>query len=140
MFHINLLHINIFYQYLADCLLNSNMHLFSLIQSLLLLIFYMDDVEYIAFWVIFVLFSFVLSSKFVDEIFFNIVFGNSVLHTFPAFVSYGYDVIRSNVSILLSSLLFSAILLTLSVNTLCVSLLNLCCDFNMGLLLNKQFL
>ena len=100
----------------------------------------MDDVEYIAFWVIFVLFSFVLSSKFVDEILFNIVFQNSVLHTFPAFVSYGYDVILSNVSILSSSLLFSAILLTLSVNTLYVSLLNLCCDFNMGLLLNKQFL
>ena len=41
-----LLHIDIFYKYLVEYLLNLKMHLFFLIQNLLLLIFCMDDLEY----------------------------------------------------------------------------------------------
>ena len=44
--HKDVLHTNIIYQYLADYLLNSIMHLFFQIQNLLLLVFYMDDLEY----------------------------------------------------------------------------------------------
>ena len=57
-------------------------------------------------------------------------FSNSVLHTFPAFTPYGYDAILSKFCNLLSSLLLNAVCLTSSVNTLCTSLLNLCCDLN----------
>ena len=42
-FHMDLLHINIFDQYLADYFLNLIMHLFFQIQNLQLLIFSMDD-------------------------------------------------------------------------------------------------
>ena len=45
-FHMDLLHTNIFDQDLADCLLNLITHLFFQIQNLLLLAFYMDDLEY----------------------------------------------------------------------------------------------
>ena len=49
----------------------------------------------------------------------------SLLHTLKAFVPYGYVLILSKVCNLLSSLLLSVILLTSSVYTQCVSLLNL---------------
>ena len=42
----DLLHINMFYQCLDDYLLNLRMHLFFQIQNLQLLIFCMDDLEY----------------------------------------------------------------------------------------------
>ena len=64
----------------------------------------------------------------------------SLSHTLKAFVLYGYVVTLSNVFNLLSSLLFSAILLTPSVYTLWWSLLNLSYDFNMVLLLNDESL
>ena len=50
---------------------------------------------------------------------------------FPVFVYYGYDVILLKVFNLLSSLLFSAILLISSVYTLCPLLFSLCCYFHM---------
>ena len=55
---------------------------------------------------------------------------SSVLHTLQALVPEVYDVIQSKVCNLLSSSLLSAILLISSVYTSCLSLLNLCCDFN----------
>ena len=48
MVQMDLLHTDIFYQYLAGCLLNSIVHLLFQIQSLLLLVFCMDDLEYMA--------------------------------------------------------------------------------------------
>ena len=42
------MHITTFYQYFAGCLLNSVMHLFFQIQSPLLLMFSIDDLEYVA--------------------------------------------------------------------------------------------
>ena len=65
---------------------------------------------------------------------------NSVLHTFPALDPYGYVVFLSKVDTLFSSLLLSTILLTFSVYTSCLSLLNLCCDFNTTFLFNRQSL
>ena len=62
----------------------------------------------------------------------------SLSYTLRAFVPYKYVVIPSFCN-LLSSLLFSAILLTYSVYTLCASLLNRCCDFGMISLLSNQF-
>ena len=62
---------------------------------------------------------------------------NSVLHNFPALITQGYDVILSNVCSLLPSSLLSAILLISSVYTLCASLLDHCCDFNVISLFNK---
>ena len=56
---------------------------------------------------------------------------SSFLHTFPTFTKYGYDSILSKTCHLSSSLLLNAILLISSVNTLCASILNLCCDINM---------
>ena len=44
----DLLHIGIFYQYLADCLLNSIMHLSFLILNHLQRVFCMNDLEYMA--------------------------------------------------------------------------------------------
>ena len=64
---------------------------------------------------------------------------NSVLHTFPKLVPWG-NVILSKVCNLLSSLLPSAILLISPVYTLCASLLNLCYDFDIISLSNKQSL
>ena len=62
----------------------------------------------------------------------------SLSHTLKAFALYVYVVILSKVCNLLSSLLLSAILFICSVYKLCDSLLNLCCDCSIGLLLNKQ--
>ena len=62
----------------------------------------------------------------------------SLSYTLKAFNPYRYVVILSKVCNLLSSLLLSAILFICSVYKLCDSLLNLCCDCSIGLLLNKQ--
>ena len=48
LFHMDLLRTNIFYQCLVDFLLNLIINLFFQILSLLLLIFCMDDLEYLA--------------------------------------------------------------------------------------------
>ena len=64
----------------------------------------------------------------------------SLLHTLKSFVPYGYVAILSNVCYLLLSLLLSAILLISLVYTQCDSFLNVCCDFSMISLLNKQSL
>ena len=57
----------------------------------------------------------------------------SFLHTRSLLVPFSYISIQSIDWILLSLLALIAILLTSSVNTLCFSLLNLCCDFNIYL-------
>ena len=46
--HRDLFHINIFYQYLGDSMLDLIMHWFFLINNLLLLVFCMDDLEFMA--------------------------------------------------------------------------------------------
>ena len=73
--------------------------LFFLIQSFQLLIFCMDDLAYEVTLncVLFVLFSFVTSSKSI------VYYSNSVLHVFPAFAPYGCDAIPSKFCNLLSS-------------------------------------
>ena len=79
--------------------------LFLLIQSFQLLIFCLDDLEYEVGLncVLFVLFSFVTSSKLII-LYFNFVYcSNSVLHVFPAFAPYGYDALLSKFCNLLSS-------------------------------------
>ena len=53
---------------------------------------------------------------------------------------YGYDVTPSNLCSLLSLLLLNVILLIFSMNTLCASLLGLCCDFSIISLFSQQFL
>ena len=65
---------------------------------------------------------------------------NSFLHTFPTFVLDTYDVTSLDDCSLLSTLKLDAILLTFSVNTLCDSLLNRCCDLNIVGLFSKHFL
>ena len=56
------------------------------------------------------------------------------LHTRSLLISYAYVSIESIDSILLSSFEVKAIFLIFSIKTLCVSLLNLCCVFNISLL------
>ena len=131
----DLLDTNEFYQYLADCLLNLIMHLFLLIQNLLLVIFYINDLEYMA----------ALDYALCYFHFYNLktnhlyLLSTSVLHAFPTLAPYGYDVFQSNAFRLLSSLLLPAILLISSVYTYCASFLNVCCNFNMISLIHKQF-
>ena len=134
----DLLHINIFYQYLVDGLLNLITHLFFLIQNLQLLIFFMDDLEYRPFGIC--CFIFTCNIIKINHFIPDTLFSNSVLHTFPAFAPYGYDVILWKVCNRLSSLLLNAILWISSVYTLCNLFLNLCCDFNIISLFSKQFL
>ena len=63
-----------------------------------------------------------------------------VLHNFEILVQYGYDVLVSKVFDLLLSLILSAIFLISSVYTLCVSLLNLCCNAKMLLKMLRSFI
>ena len=119
--------IQIYYQYLADYLLNLIMHLFFQVQNLLFLIFCMDDMEYMT-TLNSALFYFHLNNHlYLTRI--------SLSH-----VPYGHAVIMPKVCNLLSSLLLSVILLISSVYSLCASLLNLCCGFSVIPFLNKQFL
>ena len=133
------LHINIFHQYLADYSLNLTMHLFSLIQSLLLLIFCIDDLEYMAAFD-YVLTYFHLHNRQNWSFIFTYQLCFASLPTFPTLIPKGYDVILSKVCNILSSLLLSAVLLISSVCTLCTPFSNLCCDFNIASLFNKPFL
>ena len=132
----DLLHINTFYQYIADYLLNLIMHLFFQIQILQLLIFCIDDLEYMT-----------TSNQMLCLVFISIItkvnhlylLGISLLFTLRAFVPYAYVLLLSNFCNLLSSLLLSAIWLNYSVYTQCGSLLNLCCKFSMVSFLNRQY-
>ena len=64
---------------------------------------------------------------------------SSFLLTRSLLVPYAYVSIESNDCILLSSFELNAILLISSVKTLCLSLLNLCCVFNIDLLFLMNF-
>ena len=115
----DLLRINIFYQCLVDFLLNLIINLFFQILNLQLLIFYMDDLEYMA---NFIMFGFIfikcnsinITIK-VDHFIFQKInlfaISFSLSHTLKVFVPYGYVLILSDVCNLLSSLLLSASLL-----------------------------
>ena len=102
------------------------MYLFFLSQNIQLLIFCMDDLEYMT-----ILFHFMFILRYCN---------NSLLHTFLTFAWHGYDVTLTKVCNLLSSLLLNSILSVSSVNTLFAWLLNLSCDFNMILSFSKKFL
>ena len=79
-------------------------------------------------WPLWIMFSFIFIGIIIKINHFIFTYlSNSVLHKFAAFVTYGYDVVN-------------AILLISSVYTLCASLLNLCCDFNIISFLNRQYL
>ena len=73
------------------------MHLFFQILSLLLLIFCMDDLEYMASFYCLILFSLTISSKLIIYTLHCILLSISLSHTLKAFVPYGYVVILSNV-------------------------------------------
>ena len=60
---------------------------------------------------------------------------SSFLHTKSLFIPYSYISIESIDCILLLSFEHKAISLISSVKTLCLSLLNLCCVFNISLLI-----
>ena len=113
------------------------MNLFFQIQSLQLLVFCMDDQE------------FVTNLDYFFYVFFcNIIKVNhfsyrftTLLHLVSSFpltrsllVPYAYASIESNDCFHLSSFELNAVLLISSVKTLCLSLLNLCCVFNIDLL------
>ena len=117
------------------------MHLFFLMQNLQLLVFCMDGREFVATIVFLYIFScnFTRVSPYIHFFIFGCL-NNSALHTIPGPRPYGYEMIPSRISILLSSLALRAILLTFSVNTLCASHLNLCWDFNIVLLLFRHSL
>ena len=102
------------------------MYLFFLSMNIQLLIFCMDDLEYMT-----ILFQFMFIFRYCN---------NSLLHTFLTFAWHGYDVTLTKVCNLLSSLLLNSILSVSSVNTLFAWLLNLSCDFNMILSFSKKFL
>ena len=65
---------------------------------------------------------------------------SSLLLTKPLLVPYAYISIESIDCILLSSFKLKAILLISSVETLCLSLLNFCCIFNIDLLFFINYL
>ena len=110
--HVDLLHRNIFYQYLAGFLLNLKLHLFFQTLSLLLLVFCMDDLEYMA-PLNYVVFCFHSRNhqKFIKI---YILLSISLSHNLKAFIPYRYVVILSDLCNLLSSLLLCAVLLICS--------------------------
>ena len=108
------------------------MNLFFLIKSLQLLLFYMDDKEFLpnSDYVL-LFFSFITSSKLI--IFFIVTFNLFLSLTKSLLAPYTYVSIESVDCILLSLFELKAILLISSVKTLCFSLLNICCIFNIDL-------
>ena len=121
------------------------MRLFCQISSLQLLIFCTDDQEFVAnFIFIYVFFCIIIIVN--HFLFFLHCYVSYVtflfLHCYVSFflciiyffVSYAYVSIESIDCILLWLLAINAILLTSSINTLCFSLLNLCCHFDISLL------
>ena len=108
------------------------MNLFFLIKSLQLLLFYMDDKEFLPnsdYVPLF--FSFITSSKLI--IFFIVTFNLFLSLTKSLLAPYTYVSIESVDCILLSLFELKAILLISSVKTLCFSLLNICCIFDIDL-------
>ena len=114
------------------------MNLFFQIQSLQFLIFFMDDQEFVA----------NLLYVFFYALFCNIINVNHFLYRFiillhlissfsltrSLLVPYAYVSIKSIDCIFLSSFETKAILLISSIKTLCLSILNLCCVFNIDFL------
>ena len=107
------------------------MHLFFQVQSLQLLIFCMDDQEFLPIWCFFMS-SLEIESKL--NIFLLLHLISSFLHGKSLFILCAYVSTKSNDCIFLSSFELNAILLISSVKALCFSLLNLCCVFNVSLL------
>ena len=66
-------------------------------------------------------------------------YNNSVLHALSALAPYGYEMVPSCISYLLSLPAFNGILLTFSVNTFCVWLPNLYCDFIIVSFFSRHF-
>ena len=86
MLHADLLHIDKFYQYLVDDLLNLITHLCVLIQKLQLLIFCMDDLEYVAILDYVLFFFFICTIIKINHFTLDIALSNSAMHTFPTFM------------------------------------------------------
>ena len=118
------------------------MNFFFQIQSLQLLIFYMDYQE-LAANLDYILLCFLCSVIKIDHFLHRFIMllhlVSSFLHIKSLHVPHASVSIESFDCILLSSLALNAILLTFSVNTLCFSLLNLCCVFNINLLFFYKF-
>ena len=133
--------INKSYQYLICDLLDLVMHLFFQIQDLQLLILDMDGQEVL---INLIMLFYVFFGNIVKVKHFCIVL---LYYYVSFFCSYILDLclfhmhmhIESVDYIILSSLELLAILLTTSVKTLCLSLLNICCVFNIGLFFNEFF-
>ena len=133
----DLLHINLLYQYLAVCLLNLIMYfVFSDPEPPLISVVYGGSGIYGYFEWCSVFFFISIIIK-INHLY---LLSISLSHTSKAFAPCGYFVILPNVCNLLLSLHLSAILLISSAYLQCASFLNLCCDFSMVLYLNKQSL
>ena len=119
------------------------MNLFFQIQNLQPLIFCMDDQELqpISIMLFYVFFGNIVKVN--HLLYYFIILANLIstfLHTRSLLVPSAYASTGSVGCILLSSLALNAVLLPSSVNTLCFSLLNLCCDFNISLLFFINYL
>ena len=138
--HIGPWHTNKFYQYQVDGLTDWVVHSFILIQSRPLYGWMIKNL-----WPTWTLFFCIFSCNIIEVNHYIqfFIFGCSLmytaLHTFPGPVPYGYKIIRSITCSLSSPLTLRTILLTFSVNTLCNSLLNFCCQLSIVLLLSRHF-
>ena len=111
------------------------MNLFFLIQSLRLLMFCIDDQEFVGNLFFYVFFYKIIKvNHFLYCFIILLHLISSFLLTRSLLVPYAYVSIEYIDCILLSSSELNAMLLIFSVKTLCVSLLNLCCFFNIDLL------
>ena len=123
------------------------MHLFFPIQSHQLLIFCMNDQEFVVTGIcgqfalcFYVSFSNIL--KFIYFLYCFIILSHcisSLLHIISLFVTYSYVFMKLIDLILLSSLTLNTISFTSSVKILCFSLLHLCCNFNINVLFLINF-
>ena len=107
------------------------MHLFFQIPSLQLLIFCVEDWQFIDNLDRVILFFFcnIIKNNHLCIFFILLHLISSSLHGTSPLVPHTYVSIESIDCILSSSFTLNAILLTSSVNTFCFSPLNLCCDF-----------
>ena len=114
------------------------MNLFFQIQILHLLIFCIDDLQFVAnldyvlFYILF--YNIIKVNHFLYSFIILLRLISPFLLTRSLLVPYAYVSIESIDCILLSSFELKAILLISSVKTLCLSLLNLCCVFDIDLL------
>ena len=118
------------------------MHLFFQIQNLQLLMFCMDDQKFSAnlnYFSLRFLLQHHYNNSFLHFIVILLHLISSFLHTRFLLVPHAYSSLESIDCFLLSSLIVNAILLTFSINTLCFSLLNHCCDFSINLLFFINF-